>query len=91
LEKGDYQKIPIVSILCQFSLYIVIWIILLIVLIINKKYMELVPNFLLIGLMGTNILGPVAILRYCLYIPFLIPVIIVLFNNCNIYRKKNVQ
>ena len=78
-EKGEYQNIPIISTILQPALYtlILIFIIMLNIFTNNKKMN--IPYILIIGLMITNIFGPVALFRYTFYNMLLLPIFIL---NC---------
>lgn len=63
-EKASFQKVPILSLLMSVSFNIVLLVMLTLICIYQKKYVNIIPLSLFYGLLFTLILGPVAILRY---------------------------
>ena len=68
VEDGKYQKIPILSLLMNNAVYNILLIICALYMIIYKRFKVIVPISLLVGLIGTNFLGPVSLTRYCYYL-----------------------
>lgn len=82
ISNGEYQKIPVVSIL--FSSGILIWLLVLygIVVIYEKRYRLLYPMALVLCLYLTLLLGPVVLYRYIYPIAVTIPLLFAsLFNK----------
>lgn len=88
VENGKYQKIPILSILMCNAVYNLLLIFSLIILVIYRKYKEIVPLLFLLGLIGTNFLGPVSLTRYCYYLYLCAPFIIIIVYSALAKNKK---
>ena len=76
IEDGRYKSIPILSLLLSAAIYNLLFICILMVLIINKKWKKIVPLMFLLGLLGINFLGPTSLVRYCYYFYICFPLII---------------
>ena len=88
VENGKFQSVPILSLLMNNALYNLLLIILFVFSLFKKKK-ETIPLLLLIGLIGTNFLGPVALTRYCYYLYIGLPILIMLFVNKDKESNKN--
>lgn len=90
---ASWNRIPLVSSLFTVGTYV--WLLLLYVLyiILKKNYVALFPVSLLLGLILTNILGPVSLIRYGYPIIFAAPIILTQFKyingKCSMWRKEN--
>ena len=92
ISDGNFQKIPVVSILMNNAIYSLTMFISLAFILCIKKFSKLYPLMFLLGLMGTNFLGPVSILRYMYYLYLCFPIILFshycLLKNEGKYKKK---
>jgi len=64
LEKANYQKVPILNIFMNIGFNVFVMFYTLFLLLYKKKYKLCLPILLLISLFITNLLGPVALMRY---------------------------
>lgn len=64
LEKATYQKVPILHILMNIGFNVFMMFFTIALLIYRKKYQLCLPLSLLLSLFITNLLGPVALMRY---------------------------
>ncbi|MCI9398229.1 MAG: hypothetical protein HFJ07_00135 [Lachnospiraceae bacterium] len=82
-RKGKCQEIPFLSIVCQLAFYD--WALILVFAYVwqKKRYRLLPPIILLLAILFTNLLGPVALLRY-IY-PFIVcfPTLIFALTRCS--------
>lgn len=78
IEKAEYQKIPILSLLMSVPFHIMLLLMLSIIAIYEKKYKKIIPLSFFYGLMLTLLLGPVALLRYSLSVLTCIELIVYL-------------
>lgn len=78
IENGGYQKIPVISTIANVGFNVWILVICSFYILYKREYKKLVPLMLFYGLLGTLIIGPVAILRYAYPIFTSIPLIIYL-------------
>lgn len=78
-ESGACQEIPFLSVLCQLAFYDWMLIFTAARLWQGKQYRFLLPLALLLTLLATNLLGPVALLRYIYPILVCFPLIIFVF------------
>ncbi|MBR1376736.1 MAG: hypothetical protein IJ565_02870 [Bacilli bacterium] len=85
LEEGEYQYYPILHLLMSNAFYNILMIFVICLLLLRKQYKEMVPYMLLVGIMITYILGPVALLRYCYYLYIIFPIMILSLYSV---RKK---
>ena len=61
---AKYQKIPLLDILMNMAFYFIILLFVSFYLLYKKNYKLFLPLLLLLLYMGTNLLAPVAIVRY---------------------------
>lgn len=78
-ESGNCQKVPFLSVLCQLAFYDWTLILTAACLWQRKQYRLLLPVVLLLALLLTNLLGPVALLRYIYPILVCFPVMVFVF------------
>lgn len=64
LEKANYQKVPILNIFMNIGFNVFVMFYTLFFLLYKKKYKLCLPILLLLSLFITNLLGPVALMRY---------------------------
>ncbi len=76
MENGTFQNNFILSILMNNAVHNILMIFIILLCIFKLKFNNLVPYMLLVGLMITNLLGPVALLRYCYYLYVGLPIMI---------------
>lgn len=87
-EKGTFQYIPILSLLMCNAFYNILLILLFIYNLYKRNYKLILPQMLLFGLMITNLLGPVSLLRYSYYLYLCFPLFI--YNYIiSLKSKKN--
>ena len=91
--KAHYQKIPILNIIMNMSIYILLMIFVGFVVIIKKQYKLFIPILLLITYFLTILIAPVALTRYAYPFFTTMPLYIFLFYKSmsinNKKRKKN--
>ncbi len=78
-ELGGCQKVPFLSVVCQLAFYDWALILTAAYLWQKKRYHFLLPLALLLTLLATNLLGPVAILRYIYPVVVCFPLMIFVF------------
>lgn len=78
-EQGGCQKVPFLSVLCQLAFYDWALILTAAYLWQKKRYHFLLPLALLLALLMTNLLGPVAILRYIYPVVVCFPLLVFVF------------
>ena len=76
MENGTYQNNFILSILMNNAVHNLLMIFVIALACFKLKFKNAVPYMLLVGLMITNLLGPVALLRYCYYLYVGLPIMI---------------
>jgi len=76
------QNIPILSIICQLAFYDWTLILVFAYCLAQKQYSWLPPLAILLGIFATNLLGPVAILRYIYPFVICFPLILGIFIKC---------
>lgn len=84
LNNATYQRVPVLNILMNMPLYVMIILFITIYILAKKIYKLLIPLLLLICYVITNLIAPVAIVRYMYPLFTCIPLIIYLF-----YKSKN--
>lgn len=84
IENGNYNKIPLVSLLFNIAFYIIIFIISFFYIWYNKKYNLLIPLIPLLILLLVSLCGPVSLLRYIYPIIICIPIILYLCYRANV-------
>lgn len=84
LNNANYQNVPILNILMNMPLYVMTLLFVTIYLVAKKKYKLLIPILLLVCYVLTNLIAPVAIVRYMYPVFTCIPLIIYLF-----YKAKD--
>lgn len=82
-EKATFQYIPFLSLIMSVGFQVILLIVLTIIILFNKEYSKLIPTSLILGILATVLLGPVAILRYVYYIFTIMPIMIYLVFSKN--------
>ena len=88
LYEGNFQKIPVVSLLMSMAVNNVLFVLLLILLICKGKIKYVTPFMLFVGIVGTYLVGPTCILRYIYFIFIGMPIFIYFTNNTINKNKK---
>lgn len=88
LEKATYQKVPILNIFMNIGFNIFILFFTMCLLIYRKKVVLGLPIYLLVSLFITNLLGPVALMRYVYPIFVCFPFMLFIINK-TWSEKKN--
>ena len=83
-EKSTFQNIPILSIFMSNAFYNLFMLFTIGIYLFKKRFNNIIAFMLPVGLMLTNLLGPVALLRYCYYLYLIFPIMIM-----SLYNLKN--
>lgn len=86
VSKNAWKKIPVISSFFTIGTYFITYMFILLYSILNKKYKLLVPFSLILGLLITVLLAPVALFRYNFPIIIIWPILISTFY---LYKEKN--
>ena len=78
---ADYQKIPVLDILMNMAFYFIVLLFVSIYTLYKKNYKLFFPLLLLILYMGTNMLAPVAIVRYAYPLFTTFPILIYIYHQ----------
>ena len=85
LENANYQKIPVLNILMSMALYVTILLFVICKLLAKKEYKKFIPILLIALYILTNILAPVAVVRYMYPLFTTCPLILLCLHN----KKEN--
>lgn len=89
VSNAKYQKVPILNILMNMSVYVLLMIFVGFIVIIKKQYKLFIPILLLITYLLTILIAPVALTRYAYPFFTTMPLyIFILYKTININNKK---
>lgn len=89
LREATCQNIPILAIICQLAFYNWTLILVFVFCLAHKQYHWLPSLGILLGILATNLLGPVAILRYIYPFVICFPLILGIFIKCATITNQN--